>query len=144
MRQSQEFHVGGGVSGSGHLSPFNASLSAPGSDRSFATFPVDEVEFSNSAVLEIDQDLHLSCVSCFSQLAASAVTSKEFEVLITGNPDLHIKGLPTYSLDIHKTMKLQGMVYLHSITSRTNFYIQRKKTDTLSKPGYDAQGKDTS
>ncbi|PLB43510.1 hypothetical protein P170DRAFT_513869 [Aspergillus steynii IBT 23096] len=108
IQQSQEFQVGGGFSGSGRLSPFNASLSAPGSDRSFATFEVPEVEFSNGAVLDIDQDLHLSCVSCFSQLAASAVSSADFGILITGKPDLEIKGLPTAHLDIHKNMKMQG------------------------------------
>ncbi|KAH8426249.1 DUF3712 domain-containing protein [Aspergillus melleus] len=108
IRQSQEFHVGGGFSGSGKLSAFNASLSAPGSDRTFATFPVPEIEFSNGATLDIDQDLHLSCVSCFSQLAASAVSSKEFGIVITGNPDLKVNGLPTAQLDIHKNMKMQA------------------------------------
>ncbi|KAK1146502.1 hypothetical protein N8T08_002931 [Aspergillus melleus] len=108
IRQSQEFHVGGGFSGSGKLSAFNASLSVPGSDRTFATFPVPEIEFSNGATLDIDQDLHLSCVSCFSQLAASAVSSKEFSIVITGNPDLKVNGLPTAQLDIHKNMKMQG------------------------------------
>lgn len=108
IRQSQEFQVGGGFSGSGHLSPFNASLSDPESDRSFSTLRVPEVDFSNGARLDIDQDLHLSCVSCFSQLAASAVSSKEFGILITGNPDLKINGLPTAHLDVHKNMKMQG------------------------------------
>ncbi|THC96538.1 hypothetical protein EYZ11_003982 [Aspergillus tanneri] len=108
ISQSQKLHIGGSFRGSGHLDPFNASLSIPGSDTSFATLPIPQISFSDSAVLNLDQVLNLSCVSCFSELATKAISNKEFGILLTGKPDLKVNALPTAHLDFHKTMTMQG------------------------------------
>ncbi|KAE8134451.1 hypothetical protein BDV38DRAFT_273617 [Aspergillus pseudotamarii] len=103
VRQSQQFHVG---MGSGHLSEFDASIYYSGSDTSFAVLPFPRIDFGNDAYLDIDQDLDLSCVSCFSKLAEDAVRNEEISVLITGKPSLKVQALPTAHLDIHKTVTL--------------------------------------
>ncbi|OGM45880.1 hypothetical protein ABOM_006048 [Aspergillus bombycis] len=106
VRQSQQFHVG---VGSGHLSGFNASMHYAGSDTPFAVLPFPRIDFGNDARLEIDQDLDLSCVSCFSKLAEDAVRSDGISVKITGKPALKVQALPTAHLDIHKTVTLPGL-----------------------------------
>ncbi|KAK6815289.1 hypothetical protein RU639_008917 [Aspergillus parasiticus] len=106
VRQSQQFHVG---MGSGHLSEFDAFMHYSGSDTPFAVLSFPRIDFGNDASLEIDQDLDLSCVSCFSKLAEDAVRSEEISVLITGKPTLKVQALPTAHLDIHKTVTLPGL-----------------------------------
>ena len=97
--------------GSGHLSDFDASMYYSGSDTSFAVLPFPRIDFGNDAYLEIDQDLDLSCVSCFSKLAEDAVRNEEISVLITGKPTLKVQALPTAHLDIHKTVTLPGRFF---------------------------------
>lgn len=97
-----------GFSGSGHLSAFNATIRASGSDIPFAVFPVQEIEFGGDSDFTIDQDLNIACVDCLSRLAADAVREKEISVLVTGKPDLKVGGLPTAHLDVHKTMAMKG------------------------------------
>ncbi|KAJ5725025.1 uncharacterized protein N7483_006382 [Penicillium malachiteum] len=109
ISQSKKISMGGGFSGSGHLSAFNASIRTS-NDQEFAIFPVPEIKFGNGAYLNIDQDLDLSCVDCVSQLAVSAATNKSFSVLVKGKPNLKVGGLPTAHLNIHKTMKMNGFV----------------------------------
>ncbi|KAJ6031633.1 hypothetical protein N7540_002365 [Penicillium herquei] len=107
ISQSKKISMGGGFSGSGHLSAFNASIRTS-DDQEFAIFPVPEIKFGDGAYLNIDQDLDLSCVDCLSQLAVSAATNKSFSVLVEGKPNLKVGGLPTAHLNIHKTMKMNG------------------------------------
>ncbi|KAE8372011.1 hypothetical protein BDV26DRAFT_298257 [Aspergillus bertholletiae] len=106
VRQSQKFHAG---YGSGHLSGFDASLHYSGSDTPFAVLPFPRIDFGNDAYLEIDQDLALSCITCFSKLAEDAVRSEEVLVYITGKPALKLQALPTAPLDIQKTVTLPGL-----------------------------------
>ncbi|KAJ5776606.1 uncharacterized protein N7511_001617 [Penicillium nucicola] len=106
------FHseYGGGFSGSGHLTAFNATIRTKDPNEVFAVFPVPEIQFSNGASLDIDQDLHLSCVECLSSLATSAASSKNSSLLITGTPDLKFGGLPTAHLNIDKTMNVAEFI----------------------------------
>ncbi|EAW08095.1 DUF3712 domain-containing protein [Aspergillus clavatus NRRL 1] len=108
VSQTQKLKMGGGFSGSGHLSAFNATITVPGTSTPMAIFPVSQIDFSDGADFSISQDLDLLCVDCLSQLAAAAASDKEYAVLVTGDPDLKFGALPTAHLDIHKTMKMQG------------------------------------
>lgn len=110
VSQSSNFTAGGSFSGSGHLSPFNASIRIPSSNKEFAVFPVPEIQFSGGAQLNIDQDLDLSCVDCLSQLAIAAATNKSFSVLVKGNPNLKFGALPTAHLNIDKTIDMNGEI----------------------------------
>lgn len=111
VRQVKKVEMGGGFSGSGHLSAFDASLSLPDTTSPFAVFPIQQIEFDNGANFNINQDLNISCVDCLSQLAADVASNKDISVLVTGNPDLKFGGLPTAHLDIHKKMKMRGMLF---------------------------------
>lgn len=108
VSQSQKLSMGGGFTGSGHLTAFNASIRVPATNEEFAVFPLPQIDFDNGANLNIDQDLVLSCVDCLSKLAVAAATNESFGVLITGDPDLKFGALPTAHLDIHKTMNMNG------------------------------------
>lgn len=107
VSQSSQLSMGGGFSGSGHLSSFNATISTSNGTE-FAVFPVPEIEFSGGAHLSIDQDLDISCVDCLSDIAISAATNKSYSVVVTGHPDLKFGALPTAHLNIDKTMKMNG------------------------------------
>lgn len=107
VSQSKNFNAGGGFSGSGHLSAFNATISTS-DNQEFAVFPVPQIEFSNGAKLNIDQDLDISCVDCLSQIAVLAATNKSYSVVATGTPDLKVGALPTAHLNIHKTINMNG------------------------------------
>jgi hypothetical protein len=108
VKQSKTFQMGGGLSGSGHLTAFNASIRSKDSDEIFAVFPVPKIQFSNGANFDIDQDLDLSCVECLSSLASAAASNKNSSLLVEGTPDLKYGGLPTAHLDVHKLMKVNG------------------------------------
>jgi hypothetical protein len=111
VSQSKKLNMGGGFSGSGHLTAFNASIRVPDTNEEFAVFPVPQIDFNNGANLKIDQDLDLSCVECLSKLAVAAATNQSFGVLVTGDPDLKFGALPTAHLNIHKTMNMNGMFW---------------------------------
>jgi hypothetical protein len=100
--------MGGGFSGSGHLTSFNTTIRVKDTDEIFATFPVPEIQFSNGASFDIDHDLDLSCVECLSSLATSAASSKNSSLLVEGAPDLKFGDLPTAHLNIHKVMNVNG------------------------------------
>jgi hypothetical protein len=87
---------------------FNATIRVKDTDEIFAVFPVPEIQFSNGASFDIDQDLDLSCVECLSSLATSAASSKNSSLLVEGTPDLKLGGLPTAHLNIHKIMNVNG------------------------------------
>ncbi|KAJ5174614.1 uncharacterized protein N7482_000491 [Penicillium canariense] len=123
VSQSKKLSMGGGFSGSGHLTAFNASIRVPDTDEEFSVFPVPQINFKNGAKLVIDQDLHLSCVECLSNLAIAAATNKSFAVLVTGDPDLKLGGLPTAHLNIHKTMKMDGFNVTEFMNSQGAFNI---------------------
>lgn len=110
VSQSKKLSMGGGFSGSGHLTAFNASIRVPATNEEFAVFPVPQIDFDNGANLNIDQDLDLSCVECLSKLAVAAATNESFGVLVTGDPDLKFGALPTAHLNIHKTMNMNGKI----------------------------------
>lgn len=101
-------NMGGGFSGSGHLSAFKASIRSSDTNEEFAVFPVPQINFNGGATIEFDQDLNISCVECLSKIAVSAATDKSFSVLATGHPDMKLGGLPTAHLDFHKTMTMEG------------------------------------
>lgn len=107
VSQSKKLSMGGGFSGSGHLSAFNASIRTS-DDQEFAIFPVPEIAFGNGADLDIDQDLDLSCVDCLSKIAVAAATNQSYSVLVRGHAGLHLGALPTAHLDIDKTLKMNG------------------------------------
>ncbi|KAJ5099055.1 hypothetical protein N7532_006056 [Penicillium argentinense] len=108
VKQKKLMNMGGGFSGSGHLSAFNASIRVPDTDEEFAVFPVPQIDFNGGATLDIDQDLDLSCVDCLADIAVKAATNKSFAVLATGHPDLKLGALPTAHLNIHKTLDMNG------------------------------------
>lgn len=107
VKQKQKLSMGGGLSGSGHLTAFDANIQTD-SGETFAVFPVPQIEFSSGTTLEIDQDIDISCVDCLSRIAVAAAADKSFSVLITGKPDLKLGALPTAHLDIHKNMHMDG------------------------------------
>lgn len=115
VKQKQKLSMGGGFSGSGHLTAFDAAIRTD-SGETFAVFPVPRIEFSSGATLEIDQDLDISCVDCLSRLAVAAAADKSFSVLITGKPDLNFGALPTAHLDIHKSMHMNGTFSLDCVS----------------------------
>jgi hypothetical protein len=84
-------------------------------DEIFAVFPVPEIQFSNGASFDIDQDLDLSCVDCLSSLATSAASSKNSSLLVEGTPDLKLGGLPTAHLNVHKIMNVNGECLLSTV-----------------------------
>lgn len=108
VKQKKSLSMGGGFSGSGYLSAFNASIRTSDTDEEFAIFPVPQIDFSDGATVEFDTDLDLTCVDCLSKIAISAATDESFAILAKANADLHLGGLPTAHLDIHKTMDMDG------------------------------------
>ncbi|CRG82754.1 hypothetical protein PISL3812_00100 [Talaromyces islandicus] len=122
VSQSQQLSMGGGFSGSGHLSPFNATISSS-DGREFAVFPVPKIEFSGGAHLTIDQDLDISCIDCLSDIAVSAATNKSYSVVVTGHPDLKFGALPTAHLNIDKTMKMNGYNVTQFVNSNGAFNV---------------------
>ncbi|OQE29181.1 hypothetical protein PENFLA_c004G09270 [Penicillium flavigenum] len=106
IKQTQSLRMGGGFSGSGHMTAFNATCRLKDTDEVLTVFPVPNIAFDNGATLEIDQDLDLSCVDCLSQLASAAASNKSSSILVEGSPDLKFGALPTAHLDIHKTMNV--------------------------------------
>lgn len=112
VKQSKSLSMGGGFSGSGYLTAFNAYVHNEGSDTAFAVFPVPRIEFDGGADLNIDQELEIACVSCLSEIAAAAASDKKLEMRVTGNPDLKFGALPTAHLNINKKMTMDGMLIL--------------------------------
>ncbi|KAJ6111838.1 hypothetical protein N7523_007899 [Penicillium sp. IBT 18751x] len=123
VRQSKKLSMGGGFSGSGHLSAFNASCKIPSTGEQFAIFPLPTIEFSNGATLDIDQDLEVTCVDCLAQLAVEAATNQSFGVLVTGTPDLTFGALPTAHLDIHKMMNMNGYNVTEFVNANDAFNV---------------------
>ncbi|GES65875.1 hypothetical protein ATEIFO6365_0012026700 [Aspergillus terreus] len=123
VKQSKSLNMGGGFTGSGHLSAFNATIKNANSDAQFAVFPVPQIDFDNGAEFNIDQELEISCVSCLSEMAAAAASNHEISVLVTGDPDLKYGALPTAHLDIHKTMKMQGYDVQEFVNSDGTFNV---------------------
>ncbi|KAJ5088881.1 hypothetical protein N7456_012497 [Penicillium angulare] len=122
VSQSKKISMGGGFSGSGHLSAFDASIRTS-DNREFAIFPVPEIKFGGGADLDIDQDLDLSCIDCLSDLAVSAATDKSFSVLVKGKPNLKLGGLPTAHLNIDKTLSMNGYNVTEFVNSEGAFNI---------------------
>ncbi|KAJ5912278.1 hypothetical protein N7504_001161 [Penicillium tannophilum] len=108
MSQSQKISIGGGLSGSGHLSAFNATISTS-DGREFAVCPLSEIKFSDGVDLKIDQDLELTCVDCLSEMAAALATNHSISMVVKGHPDLKIGVLPTAHLNIDKTMQMNAL-----------------------------------
>lgn len=100
--------MGGGFSGSGSLSPFNATIRVPDSGEEIAVFPFPATQFDGDITVDIDHDLDLSCVECLSQLAILAATNKSVAVLVTAQPYLKLDALPTAHLNIQKTLHMNG------------------------------------
>ncbi|KAJ5164098.1 Protein of unknown function DUF3712 [Penicillium coprophilum] len=110
VKQKQTLRTGGGFSGSGHMNAFNATCRVKDTDKIFTTFPVPDIAFGKHATLEIDQDMHLSCVDCMSRLATAAGSNRSSSILIEGSSDLKIGALPTAHLNIHKTMNVGDFI----------------------------------
>ncbi|KAJ5692873.1 hypothetical protein N7462_002296 [Penicillium macrosclerotiorum] len=123
ISQSKKISMGGGFSGSGHLSAFNATIRVPGTNEEIAVFPVPEIKFDNGADLNIDQDFDMSCVDCLSKVAVAAASNESFAILVTGKPDLTYGGLPTAHLNIHKTMNMNGYNVTEFVNSEGAFNI---------------------
>ncbi|CAI7651013.1 unnamed protein product [Penicillium crustosum] len=104
IKQKKTLKIGGGFSGSGTMSPFNATCRLKDTDEIVTVFPVPEIAFGSGATLEIDEDLNLSCVDCLSRLTTAAASNESSSVLIEGSPDLKYGALPTAHLNIHKIM----------------------------------------
>ncbi|KAJ6073170.1 hypothetical protein N7467_011255 [Penicillium canescens] len=132
VKQSKSLKMGGGFSGSGHLTAFNATIRVKDTDEIFAVFPVPEIQFSNGASFDIDHDLDLSCVECLSSLATSAASSKNSSLLVEGTPDLKFGGLPTAHLNIHKIMNVNGYNVTEFINTDGAFNVTR--VDILDEP----------
>jgi hypothetical protein len=98
--------MGGGFSGSGHMTAFNATCRLKDTDEVLTVFPVPNIAFGNGATLEIDQDLDLSCVDCLSKLASAAASNKSSSILVEGSLDLKFGALPTAHSNILKTMNV--------------------------------------
>lgn len=112
VKQSKSLSMGGGFSGSGYLTAFNANVYNEGSDTAFAVFPVPRIEFDGGADLNIDQDLEITCVTCLSEMAAAAASDKTLEMRVTADPDLKFGALPMAHLNINKKMTMDGMLFL--------------------------------
>ncbi|KAJ5995529.1 hypothetical protein N7481_002506 [Penicillium waksmanii] len=108
VKQKKSLSMGGGFSGSGYLTAFNASIRTSDTNEEFAIFPVPKIDFSDGATIEFDTDLDLTCIECLSKIAVQAATDENFAILATAHPDLKLSGLPTAHLDIHKTMNMDG------------------------------------
>ncbi|KAI9924175.1 hypothetical protein MW887_007125 [Aspergillus wentii] len=108
VKQKKSMNMGGGFSGSGYLTAFNASIRVPDTNQEMAVFPVPRIDFNGGATFDIDQDLDLACVDCLANIAVSAATDKSFAVLATGDPDLKFGALPTAHLNIHKILNMNG------------------------------------
>jgi hypothetical protein len=108
VKQKKSLSMGGGFSGSGYLTAFNASIRTSDTDEEFAIFPVPQIDFSDGATVEFDTDLDLTCIDCLSKIAVRAATDENFDIVATAHPDLKLSGLPTAHLDIHKTMSMDG------------------------------------
>ncbi|KAJ5642469.1 hypothetical protein N7490_006469 [Penicillium lividum] len=106
ISQSQKI-IGGGLSGSGHLSAFNATLSAS-DGQEFAVLPIPEIKFRNGADLKIDQDLELSCVECLSDIGVALASNNNVSMVVKGHPNLRLGALPIAHLNIDKTMMMNG------------------------------------
>lgn len=107
VSQSQKISTGGRLSGSGHLSAFNATISTT-DGQEFAVFPLPEIKFSDGAALDIDEDIELTCVDCFSEMVTALATNDSISMVVKGHPDLKIGALPTAHLNIDKTMQMNG------------------------------------
>ncbi|KAJ5492922.1 hypothetical protein N7539_001668 [Penicillium diatomitis] len=108
VTQFGSLNLGGGLTSSGHLTAFNASLRVPATEKEFAVFPFPRIEFGYESTLNIDHDVDISCVECFSDLAVAAVTNENFGLLVTGHPGLKLGAFPTAHLDIHKLIQMKG------------------------------------
>lgn len=106
--------MGGGFSGSGYLTAFDAICQDAHSKDEFAVFPVPRIEFGPEASFSIDQDLNITCVECLSKLTVEAATNRSLSVLVTGTPYLKVGVLPTAHLDIHKVTDMNG----YNVTGR--------------------------
>ncbi|KAF9894017.1 hypothetical protein FE257_008989 [Aspergillus nanangensis] len=132
VSQSQSISMGGGFSGSGHLSPFNASISVEGSDEPFAIFPVPRVNFAGGADFKIDQDMELLCPSCLSEIAKAAASNRDFSVVVTGDPWLKVGALPNAHLNINKKMTMDGYNVQEFVNEPGAFNVTRLDFDTSS------------
>lgn len=108
VKQKKSLSMGGGFSGSGYLTAFNASIRTSDTDEEFAVFPVPQIDFSGGASVEFDTDLDLTCIDCLSKIAILAATDEDFKIQAKGDPTLKIGALPAYHLDIDKTLKMDG------------------------------------
>ncbi|KAF7719761.1 Uncharacterized protein PECH_005678 [Penicillium ucsense] len=123
VTQSSSLNLGAGLTSSGHLTAFNASLRLPATEQEFAVFPFPRIEFGHESTLNIDHDVDISCVECFSDLAVAAVTNENFGLLVTGHPDLKLGAFPTAHLDIHKLMQMKGFNTTGFLSSNGNLNI---------------------
>ncbi|KAJ5925788.1 hypothetical protein N7454_007298 [Penicillium verhagenii] len=128
LSQSQKINLGGGLSGSGYLSQFNATISTTDGED-LAVFPLPEMKLSNGAQLDIDQDLELSCVDCLSKLVTQLATNHSVSMLIKGHPKLKLGGLPTAHLDIDKTMSMNEFVNSNGAFSITKVDLLSPEVD---------------
>ncbi|KAJ6111257.1 hypothetical protein N7486_003492 [Penicillium sp. IBT 16267x] len=135
VSQSQKISIGGGLSGSGHLSAFNATISTPGG-QAFAVFALPEIRFSNGADLNIDQDLELTCVDCLSEMAAAVATNNSISMVVKGHPNLNIGALPTAHLTIDKTINMNGYNITELVNSNGAFNITSVELLTPEVDGY--------
>ncbi|KAJ5786930.1 uncharacterized protein N7503_012142 [Penicillium pulvis] len=135
MSQSQKISIGGGLSGSGHLSAFNATISTS-DGQEFAVLPLSEIKFSDGPDLKIDQDLELTCVDCLSDMAAALATNDSISMVVKGHPDLKIGALPTAHLNIDKTMQMNGYNITEFMNSNGAFNITSVELLTPEVDGY--------
>ncbi|KAJ5741688.1 hypothetical protein N7533_011097 [Penicillium manginii] len=121
VKQKKSLSMGGGFSGSGYLTAFNASIRTSDTDEEFAIFPVPQIDFSDGATVEFDTDLDLTCIDCLSKIAVRAATDENFDIVATAHPDLKLSGLPTAHLDIHKTMSMDGYNVTEFVNEQGSF-----------------------
>ncbi|KGO67595.1 Protein of unknown function DUF3712 [Penicillium italicum] len=114
----QKRPIKSGVSGSGHLNAFNATCRLKDTDEIFTIFPVPRIAFGKGAVLDIDQDMDLSCVDCLSRLTSGFSSNKSSSILIEGSPDMKYGALPTAHLNIHKTVKVDGFNFTSFLNTK--------------------------
>ncbi|KAE8150687.1 hypothetical protein BDV25DRAFT_107415 [Aspergillus avenaceus] len=134
VQQYQKFEAN---MGGGHLSDFNATMHQSKSAQPFAVFAFPRLSFGKTARMEVDQDLEFSCVECFSQVTADAVRNNKSSIYITGKPSLKINSLPTYDLNVHKTMTLPGLDVQEFMQREDAFNVTRLKIlNPLSNNGY--------
>lgn len=121
VSQKKKLTLGSGFSGSGYLTAFDAICQDAHTKDEFAVFPVPRIEFGHGQAFSIDQDLNITCVECLSKLAIETARTRSLAVLVTGTPDLEVRGLPTAHLNIHKTVNMNG----YNITSRRLLVLLR-------------------